>query len=281
MSPPVAGIVGRPYKARRVWGSRLAAAYALAASVSVLVGTGAATATAQDTTARDPCDPRLVRPPNDPLRYGLRGERCEGVYVQEVAGSAGLLIASFTLPIDPGDLARSDRLHVEWPAAVSGPVRLRAVALRRRLYYRMDSQRPAGSNAFDWPTDVLASLKLRGEEIGVVGLTDQRIGTRTEEVYVPLRVGERRGGGPYVVLVVPGTELAEFYVTLAEVGLDGRDVRALKTDEPLRYGYYPAETRIRLPLQLDRPGLYRLQLGATIKRGGSTTRSVFFQHAGR
>ena len=82
------------------------------------------------------------------------------------------------------------------------------------------------------------------------------------------------------MIVVPGNELSELYVTLAQVGPDGRNVRVLTSDEPLRYGYYPAETRIRVPLPaLDRPGLYRLQLGATLRRGGSTTRSLYFLHA--
>jgi hypothetical protein len=247
----------------------------------LFAGPCAGWAAAQDTTARDPCDPKLVRPPNDPLGYGLRGVRCEGLYVQEVAGSAGLLIASFTEPIEPRAFAPGDRLRIAWPAAVAEPVRLRAVAFRRRLYYRMDSPGPLASHAFDWPTDILASLKLSGQDIGLVGLAERRIGARVEDVYVPLRVGAGESRQPYVVLIVPGSELSEVYVSLAEVGADGRDVRAIKTDEPLRYGYYPAETRIRLPLgPLDRPGLYRLQLGATLRRGGSTTKSVFFYHAG-
>jgi hypothetical protein len=254
------------------------------ASLALAAGLAAAISNAQDTSALDPCDPKLARPAKDPLAYGRRGERCEGLYLQDVAGSAGLLIASLTEPVDPFDFSPGQRVRVEWSAAGTPPLRLRAVALRRRLYYRMDAQRPAGATVFEWPTDILASLKMRVQELGLVGWIEQRVGERTEEVYVPLRVGQGpvTRTGRYVVLIVPGTELSELYLTLTEVGRDGRDASVLKQDEALRYGYYPAERSIRIPLPpLDRAAVYRLQLGATLSRGGSATKTVHFYHAGR
>ena len=41
-----------------------------------------------------------------------------------------------------------------------------------------------------------------------------------------------------------------------------------------------AAVRVLLPV-LERAGLYRVQLGATLSRGGSVTRTLFLQHAGR
>ena len=260
-------------------GLRLAAAcLALAVSASALA------LTAQETSVADPCDPKLVRPAKDPLGYGRRGERCEGVYVQEVAGSAGLLVASLTEAFEQFDIAPGDKLRLGWSAVGAPAVRLRAVALRRRLYYRMDTERPRGSTMFEWPTDVLASLKIGPQEIGLVGWTQQQVGDRTEDVYLPLRVGkhELARTGRYIVLVVPGSELSELYVTLAEVGPNGNDAVVLKRGEALKYGFYPAERRIRVELPpLERSGIYRLEFGATLSRGAATTKSLLFYHAGR
>jgi hypothetical protein len=235
----------------------------------------------QETTAGDPCDPKLLRQTKDPLGYERRGERCEGLYIQEVAGSAGLLVASFTEAADRVDIVERQPLRVAWSGTAQLPVRLRAVALRRRLYYRMDATRPASPGVFEWPTDLLVSLQIRPQEIGVVGWTEQRVGGKTEDVYVPLRLGTRRVGatGRYVVVIIPGTELSEVYVTLTEVDSEGRDSKTVKHAEPLKYQYYPAERALRVPLPaLDRPSLYRLELGAALSRGGSVTRSLFFYH---
>jgi hypothetical protein len=265
--------------------ARLARALAAgSASIALAAGLALAVLDAQDTSALDPCDPKLARPAKDPLGYERRGDRCEGLYLQDVAGTGGLLVASLTEPFEALQFTPGQRLRIEWSAEGSPAVRLRAVALRRRLYYRMDAQRPAGTSAFDWPSDILASLKMNAQELGLVGWIEQRVGTRTEAVYIPLRVGKSAvtRSGRYVALVVPGTELSELYLTLAEVGSDGRDGRVLKQDEALQYGYYPAERGIsvRLP-ELGRAGLYRLQLGATLGRGGAVTRTVFFYHAGK
>lgn len=46
--------------------------------------------------ASGPCDPKLIPSSGDPLAYGRRGERCEGLYVLEVAGSANLSLVAFT-----------------------------------------------------------------------------------------------------------------------------------------------------------------------------------------
>jgi hypothetical protein len=236
-----------------------------------------------DTSALDPCDPRLARPAKDPLGYERRGDRCEGLYIQEVAGSAGLLVASLIEAAPSFAFAPGERLRLEWTAEGQPAVRLRAVALRRRLYYRMDAVRPAGSSTFEWPTDILASLKMSTQELGLVGWMERQVGPRLEDVYVPLRMGKGQiaRSGRYVLLIVPGNELSEIYVTLAEVGPDGRDVAVIRRDERLGYGYYPAERSIRVQLPvLDRPAVYRLQLGAALSRGGSTTKTIFFYHAG-
>ena len=46
------------------------------------------TAQAQATNVTNPCDPRLMPQAADPLAYGRRGERCEGLYLNEWPGPA-------------------------------------------------------------------------------------------------------------------------------------------------------------------------------------------------
>ena len=229
------------------------------------------------------CDRTVLAPSQNPLAYARRDDRCEGVYVHEVSGSTGLQILSFTEPVPAFAIQAGDRLHVEWSGITGAAVRLRALSLRPRVYYRMDSERPSGTAAFDWPAAIIGTLNLGSQHLGFVGLTSQTIGGRTEEVYVPVRVGKRTAAGsrPYVLSVRPAAELSEVFLTLSEVDNSGREIRSIRKDAPLKLGYYPAETVIAVPLPaLDHAGLYRLQLGATLSRGGSATRTLLFYHAG-
>src|SRR5262249_29841465 len=192
-----------------------------------------------------------------------------------------LLVASFIESSGPFDIVAGKPLPVAWSGAAQSSVRLRAIALRSRLYYRMDSERPGSPGVFEWPTDLLVSLQMHANEIGLVAWMEQRVGGQQQDIYVPLRLGNRSGtpSRQYVLTIVPGSEMSEVYVTVAQVNADGRDSRKIKDAEPLKLSYYPAERpfTVRLPA-LDQPGLYRLELGATLSRGGSVTKSLFFYH---
>jgi hypothetical protein len=239
----------------------------------------------QSTAAVNPCDTRLIPIKGDPLAYGRRGERCEGLYVLEVAGAADLSLVAFTQSGQSQPPAPDEGMQVQW-ARTPGklPMHLRAVSLRRPIYYRMDTVRPEDSERFEWPTtDVVARLNLRRDELGMVGWVEQTIGERTSHVYVPLRIGNSFAPSPgqYVARVVPGVELSELLVTLATVGPDGRDQQYVKRDEALNYGFYPAERPISVKLSgLPAAGLYRLRLGAVLRRGGSSTATFVFYHPG-
>jgi hypothetical protein len=203
----------------------------------------------------------------------------------EVAGSAGLSMVAFTTSGIPFTPKPDDRLQVQWPLVPgNSPVRLRAVSLRRHVYYRMDAERPARTDRFEWPMDVLVKLNLRGAELGVVAWIQQIVAEKPVDVYVPLQLGTSLGPvstGSYIVQLVPGTDLSEVFVTLAAVGLDGRDEKHLKRDEPLKYGFYPAERPILVRLSgLPVSGLYRLRLGAVLKNGGSANKDFVFFHPG-
>jgi hypothetical protein len=235
-------------------------------------------------TAESPCDPKLIPPKGDPLAYGRRGERCEGLYVLEVAGSGDLSVVAFTAPAAPFTLKADDRLHVRWPQVPGNlPVRLRAVSLRPHVYYRMDAVRAAGTDGFDWPASLAVQLNLGAVDLGIVGWVQQTVGEKADDVYVPVRIGtssELASKGYYVAQVVPGAELSKLFVTIAAVGRDGRDEKYLKRDEPLA-GFYPSgrPITVKFPV-LPAAGLYRVRLGAVLKSGGAANKAFVFYHAG-
>ena len=250
---------------------------------ALLIGILCLAAAPQDSTP-SPCDPKLIPPKADPLAYSRRGERCEGLYVLEVAGRADLSVVGFTASAPLSALKAEDRLHVVWPQVAGDvPIRLRAVSLRRPIYYRMDATPAAGSGRYDWPANLVVKLSLNGSDLGIVGWVQQKVGEKPADVYVPVRVGtspEPASKPTYVVQVVSGAELMQLNVTVATVGRDGNDEKYLKRDEPLQ-GFYPAgrPISVRLPA-LPAAGLYRVRLGAILRNGGAANTAFVFYHAG-
>lgn len=229
------------------------------------------------------CDPNLHPRGTSPLRYRLHGDRCEGIYIKEV-GSTTLLVASLTESFEDYDLSSGKDLIIEWTAPGDGGIHLRAQGVRPRLYYRMDTLRPPQSKSYAWPSNILAALKIGRKDIGLVGWTRYPVGKIKRNVYVPLRVTQRRnpsGSGRYQVVVVPGRELTEVFISVAAVGPNKRPGRFLRDGDALGYGYYPAGRGIRIPISnLKAPGVYYLGIGATLKGGGATAVDVWFYHRG-
>jgi hypothetical protein len=239
------------------------------------------------TVVSSPCEAALVKPTSDPVAYRLRGERCEGVYVREVAGTGGFSVVAFVVGGNPSVIDAGKPLAIEWPPGLDAPILLRAVSLRRNLYYRMDTRRPAASTRFDWPSDVLRDLELKMDEVGVVAWTESRMGESYQDVYVPIRVGSAGaspGESSYLLNVISGNELKEIYVRLATADVSGREQRVIIRDEPLKRGFYPAERAIPIRIAvatLKERGLYRLQLNAVLSNGLPASRILYFLHAGR
>jgi hypothetical protein len=89
--------------------------------------------------ADSPCDPALKPPEAHPLGYRSRGDRCEGVYIQPVAGTT-MAVTSFNQGFSEYDLQSGQPLTLAWVPLGEGVVHLRGVSTKRRLYYRMDSE---------------------------------------------------------------------------------------------------------------------------------------------
>jgi hypothetical protein len=231
---------------------------------------------------QNPCDPNLVQLGQNPEGYRLRGDRCEGIYIEPVSGSTTLLIASFTAVFAEFD-PRVD-LSVEWSAPAELPIHLRAYGLREKLYYQMDAKISADATTYLWPAGVLDALHLSKRDIGVVGYTEYKIGGENRTLYVPLRIRQKdqKQTPEYQLVLVPGSELNEVFISLAQVGPDGQPHSFLISDRALRKGYYPAERGIQVDLpSLTTPGIYYLEIGATSRYGGPITQRMWFYHAGK
>lgn len=232
---------------------------------------------------RNPCDPNLRQLGENPNGYKLRGDRCEGIYVQPVSGSTGLLVASFTEFYEDFDPSTLGKLLVEWSSPAEAPLHLRAYALREKLYYQMDAEISSGKTAYVWPGDLLNALRLSKWDIGVVGSMEYRIGEENRTVYVPLRIRQKNQNPTlsYQLVLVPGSELKEVFISLAQLGTDGQAHSFLISDRPLSKGYYPAERGILVEIPaLKKAGVYYLEVGATNRYGGLVTQRMWFYHAG-
>lgn len=225
------------------------------------------------------CDSLLEQPASNPNGYRLRGDRCEGIFVQQVAGTP-LLVASFTASFDQYDVSNVQSLDIGWSVPVEGPIQLRAYGLRRKLYYRMDTMVSSARRSYTWPADLLAALNIPQPEVGVVGWIRNRVGRIDRDVYLPLQIGARRSRPDnYMLVLLPGVPLSEIYVSLAAVGSDGRAVKYIRDEEPLKYNYYPAERAIDIPItRLPTPGIYYALIGAEMQSGGSLTTELWFYH---
>jgi hypothetical protein len=230
------------------------------------------------------CDPHLPSSPDDPYSYRIRGDRCEGIYIREVAGST-LLVASLIESVEDFNPNASQNLQVEWPALGDTSIRLRAQAFRHSLHYRMDSLRPAGNTSYTWSPNLLATFNLKKGELGVVARTQFKIGATKRDVYLPLRIRQQSRtseGGNYQLVLLPGTELTEVYLNLSPVKPDGGLGNFLKKDQALGYGYYPAKRKITIVLpELKTTGIYYLGVSATLSGGGSHEEKLWFYHHGR
>lgn len=230
--------------------------------------------------AESHCDPDLRPPEKNFYGYKLRDDRCEGIYVKDVAGRA-LQLVSLTEFVEDFDPAVAKNLLVEWTAPGDAAVRLRALALRHGLYYQMDSLRPAGSASYSWPPPLLRELKLKKGELGVLAWTSEHGRNGERRVYLPLRISQQtaptRSSG-YKVVVRPGVALDGLFLSLA-AERDGQAGAYVLKDQPLERGYYPAGEVITISIPaLAAPGIYYLEIGATLRAGGSSVAGLWFYH---
>ena len=231
------------------------------------------------------CDPSLAPSTNHPYGYMQRGDRCEGVYIQAVSGST-LALLSFTASFGEIDLESGLPLLLEWPAPPGDrEVQLLAKSMRQQLFYRMDTSVRAGGTRYRWPTDGLAAVKLARADLGLVAFTRMKIGGVEQEVLLPLSAsqsgGARAASTGYTLLLRPAVGLSKVFVSVTPRGPDGHAAQGSGPVRELGYGLYPADALIEVPIDAPRErGLYRVEIGARLRSGGSTTLRFVFNQGG-
>ena len=230
--------------------------------------------------AQSRCDPSLPQIADNPLSYHDLGDRCEGIYIERVGGTT-LRLVSLMEFFDTYDPASGKALHIRWNKPPGNAiVRLRAQSMKRKLYYRMDTYCVHDSTAFSWPTNVLASLKILKNDIGIAASTSYQLGKNEHDVYLPVRISQKSNDtakSNYHVLLMPGEELKEVYISISKIGNDGQTEKVIKNGVRLGYGYYPADRAIDIPLEgLKETGTYSMHVGATLKNSGSASIDFWF-----
>jgi hypothetical protein len=229
---------------------------------------------AQGTSSSLPCDSSLVQLAARVNGYQSRGDRCEGVYARQVAGTT-LFLSSFTETFEPYDLASDDPLIIRWGAHSDSGIQLRAETIKAGLYYRMDTRAAPRDSLYRWPNRILSSERLAKSDLGVLGWTRITLGGRRRIAYVPLAITQKStpsSCGPLQVAFSTETRLTEVLVSLSLLDSTGAESRVIKQDEPLNRGFYPAGSPILVSLKrtdLGLPGLYSLKVSAALSPRGT------------
>ena len=172
------------------------------------------------------------------------------MYVRAVHGSI-LRVVSLTSHFDDFDPTSGEALRIGWGPTAEGVVHVRARSLRYKEYFRMDTLQPAAVAAYSWPSALLGTFGSTGARSGSSPGSVDGSGEGAG-VYLPLRVTQGAAGpndegaasGPYRMLVRPGRQLAELYVSMWPVDGEGRRGEAVVEGRALEYGYYPADQAI-------------------------------------
>lgn len=226
------------------------------------------------------CDNGLRAPAQHPFAYAYRGNCCEGIYIQEVS-NALLSVVSFTRYFEDYDQNAAKDLIVSWSVPKGSAFALRAQGIRPGLYYRMDTQLN-DSTRFVWSKNVLSALEIKKKDIGVIGWTKLTLGEKERPVLLPLAINQSgiNKTDQYQLLLIPGRELNEVYITLSQIDADGKSLLYLRDGEPLKQGYYPAARQISVPLSgIEKSGIYLLELGAKLRNGESASTEVYFYYS--
>ncbi len=101
-----------------------------------------------------------------------------------------MYVGSLTESFDDYDLRSEQPLKITWAAHGNANVHLRVNSLKRRLYYRMDTEQSSNAASYIWPHNLLAALNITRQDIGLVGWMRLPVGGVERTVLLPLRVSQ-------------------------------------------------------------------------------------------
>jgi hypothetical protein len=217
------------------------------------------------------CNPARHKASNSKWGYAKREGYCEGLVADsepEAAGveAGGVELLSFTLGLLSPWPFYGLRYRVHWPASPN-PVTIRATSSnwRERGGYRFDAivQGPY----FDWSTDVLRAT--RTATVHVVAKTTERIGGKSETIYLPVHFTDLYDDDEplplptkYLLLMaMSARRIRDAELSVTPLTPDGapagerKSVEGFRRDRPVG-GWIPCQ----LEFAKQPPGLYRVQL---------------------
>lgn len=208
------------------------------------------------------CLLRNVRPVEDPaVRYGRRGDRCEGVFAVRVGGSIRLQLLGFHVNrFSTSEVGDQAALSVMAPADIIPDLTLRVQSTRYRSYYAMDTAALSPQGGYRWNAAVLQRALPAPRLRDLVGLACTAMCDPLRAAYYPLSDGN---GSPrsYEVTVLSEKALSG----LAWTASSGGEVRRGSVDRLM-----PAEVPITMSLGPLPPGTWNLTANARANDGSRT-----------
>jgi len=138
-----------------------------------------------------PCDSELTPVENSEIQYKYRQNRCEGFYNSKVS-AGGIEVVCLIKGEFHFNLEKNEMVEISSPFVRKQPVRVRAVGIPLKTYYRMDAEIAPGA-VFSLPVgEILYPQKLSDEKIGIFGWLEQG----TDKIYVPVASSAKLGKNP-------------------------------------------------------------------------------------
>ncbi len=194
--------------------------------------------------------------------YRQIGERCEGKFGQEVGGRP-LFVFSLTRGFSYEEVGITDTLLVEWHAPSGADSRIRVEANAPHVNYQMDTTQPGAQTEFEWPAGILVSSRMSRQDLGATASTEITIAGRAQTILLPLTIRPahtRLSCASTNLQLWTGIKLSEVTVTLVPLDEEGSRREPILADDSLRYGYYPAEQLIEVPLSYSGSSVYYIKL---------------------
>jgi hypothetical protein len=222
------------------------------------------------------CDPELTARtnPKNRDRYSQRGDRCEGVYLEQVSGTIGdLLIASLTASRTRlSSWPSAGPLTLRWNPVAESDVHIQAFPIVPRKFFRLDVVKKF-IKAYVWDTSLVEKY-LAPAETGIVAWTSVAVNGAPARLYLPVAFGDVSDLGLYRLTLISPIDLSEIYLTITSIVPSEKPVC---TRVPQKFASYPADQKIEINLpQLPKPGRYRVEVIGDRKDLGSVGTPPFF-----
>jgi len=239
----------------------------------------------QEFDAKLCCDSTLFDPSKGYLWYQQREDRCEGRY-GNLIDNVLLRFKSFTKYRPQIDLKNIDSLCIGWNRTpYMGFMHIQANGLRDRIHYQMDTRRAISSSIYKLDIKILSELPINVNKLGYMGHIELKVGDELKCVYLPLTIGlndDSSDKEEFELVVLPGTQLDEVYVSLDALSENGEILKNIKDGVALKKGLYAAGTGIIIPIEgMNEKGLYRIRIAANINSGGDDSEELMFYYSGQ